>query len=157
MLNRLFPPSIDNRYAGHKLALWLLAVIVLVKGAMGANSIFNGYAVATTADGIPLDSFTPAGARAVVAFLALWGLSLLIFSLLGVLALIRYRAMVPLVFLLLLLEHLGRKLIFVAMPIAQAGEPPAFSINLVLMASMLIGLALSLWPGNKQSLTEVRP
>jgi hypothetical protein len=92
-----------------------------------------------------------------VAFLALWGLSLLIFSLLGVLALIRYRAMVPLVFLLLLLEHLGRKLIFVAMPIAQAGEPPAFSINLVLMASMLIGLALSLWPGNKQSLTEVRP
>jgi hypothetical protein len=145
----LFPPSIDNTYDGHKLALWLLAVVVLLKGAMGANSIFNGNAVATTADGIPLDAFTPAGARAVISFLALWGWSQLIFSLLGVLALVRYRSMVPLVFLLLLCELLGRKLILLVLPIAKLGSPPAFSITVVLAALMAIGLALSLRRRNR--------
>jgi hypothetical protein len=151
MLDTLLPRTIDNSYSGRKLALWLLAFILLVKGAMGLNSIFNGQVVATHADGIPLDTFTPAGASAVVSLLALWGWSLLLFSLLGVLALVRYRAMVPLVFLLLLLEQLGRKWILFAQPIAKVGAPPAFSINAALIAVMLIGLALSLWAKNKQA------
>ena len=145
MLSKLFPPSMDNRYCGRKAALWLLGLIVLIKGAMGINCIFNGYAVATTADGIPLETFTPDGARVVVSFLALWGWSLLLFCLLGVLALLRYRAMVPLLFLLLLLEQLGRKWILQALPIDSGGESPAISINLVLLGVMVIGLVLSLW------------
>jgi hypothetical protein len=145
MLDKLFPRSIDNGYRGRKAALWLLGFIVLIKGAMGINCIFNGYAVATTADGIPLETFTAAGASAVVSFLAFWGWSLLLFCLLGVLALVRYRAMVPLVFLLLLLEQLGRKWILQALPIASGGESPAFSINLVLVGLMVIGLVLSSW------------
>jgi hypothetical protein len=145
MISKLFPPSIDNVYRGRKAALWLLGFIVLIKGVMGINCIFNGDSVAISADGIPLETFTPAGASAVVAFLALWGWSLLLFSLLGVLALVRYRAMVALVFVLLLLEQLGRKWILLAMPIAGSGESPAFSINLVLVGLMVIGLAQSLW------------
>jgi len=150
MLDKLLPRSLDNTYDGRQVALWILALVVLMKGAMGVNSIFNGHFVATTADGIPLETFTPAGARAVISFLALWGLSQLIFSLLGVLALVRYRAMVPLVFFLLLLELLSRKLILLAMPVAQAGSPPAFSITVALIVLMVVGLVLSLWGRNKQ-------
>lgn len=148
-LNALLPRSIDNHYPGRKAALWLLAILVLVKGAMGLNSIFNGHEVATTADGIPLETFTPEGARAVLAFLAIWGWSLLLFSLLGVLALVRYRALVPLVFLLLLLEQLGRKFILAALPIAKVGAAPALGINTVIIAVMVVGLVLSLWSKNK--------
>lgn len=150
-LNALLPRSIDNHYSGRKAALWLLAILVLVKGAMGAGSIFNGQVVATTADGIPLESFTPAGAQAVLAFLALWGWSLLLFSLLGALALVRYRALVPLIFLLLLVEQLGRKWILVALPIAKVGAPPAFGINAVITVVMVVGLVLSLWTKNRTS------
>jgi hypothetical protein len=156
VIDKLLPRTIDNSYRGKKAALWLLGLLVLVKGAMGTNSIFNGYVVATTADGIPLDTFAPAGARAVIAFLAVWGLSLLIFSLLGVLALVRYRAMVPLVFLVLLLEHGGRKLIFTFLPITAVGSPPAFSINAVLIGLLVVGLALSLWGPRIQVTQGVR-
>jgi hypothetical protein len=151
VLEKLLPRTIDNTYGGAKAALWLLGLLVLIKGAMGTNSILNGYVVATTADGIPLDRFTPGGASAVLSFLALWGLSLLIFSLLGALALVRYRAMVPLVFLLLLLEHLGRKSILTILPFAQVGSPPAFSINAILLGLTAVGLALSLWSPNKKA------
>ena len=143
-MNKLLPASIDGQYHGYKTALWLLGALVLLKGAMGLNSIFNGYRVATTADGIALDSFTAAGAAAVLAFLALWGWSLFLFALLGVLALVRYRAMVPLVFLLLLLEQLGRKQILTLLPISHSGPSPGFSINLALMVLMVVGLVLSL-------------
>ena len=150
MFDQIFPPAFDNRYRGARAALWILGILVLLKGAMGANSFLNGRLVAMRADGIPLDTFTPAGANAVIAFLGLWGLALLLFSLLGLLALVRYRAMVPLVFLLLLAEHLGRKLILLALPVAHAGASPAFSINAVFLVATIAGFALSIWPSNKQ-------
>ncbi len=56
MWNRLLPRQADNTYGGHKLALWLFALLVLVKVLMSVNSIFNGFSVASSADGIPLDT-----------------------------------------------------------------------------------------------------
>ena len=144
MNNRFLPNQIDNTYHGYKLALWLLALLVLMKSIMSINSIFNGYSVATSADGIPLDTFTPAGSQAVVSMFAALALSQLIICLLCVLVLVRYRAMIPLMFALLLVEHLGRRLIFLIIPIVRTGRPPGFYINLALGAVMVVGLALSL-------------
>ena len=79
-----------------------------------------------------------------MALFAMWGLSQLVFSVFGVLALIRYRAMIPFLFVLLLLEHLARKLILLVKPIATTGTPPGIYINLVLLGLMIVGLVLSL-------------
>jgi hypothetical protein len=144
MLDQLLPRHVDNTYHGYKLALWLFAVVVFMKLGISLNSIFNGRMVASSADGIPLDTFTPAGAQAVVSLFAAWGLSQLIICLLCILVLARYRAMVPFMFALLLLEHLSRRLIFQVMPIVRTGTPPGFFVNLVLLALMVVGLALSL-------------
>jgi hypothetical protein len=144
MLDRLLPERIDNTYRGHRLALWLLGVLVLVKGAIGLGTIFNGRSAAVSADGIPLDSFTPAGAQAFVSLLAAWGLAQVVLNLFGWLVLVRYRAMVPLMFVLLLVEHLGRRLVFWVQPIPRTGTPPGFFVNLVLIVALIVGLALSL-------------
>jgi hypothetical protein len=144
MFDPLLPRQIDNTYRGHRLALWLFAALVLLKGAIGVGTIFNGRSAATSADGIPLDTFTPAGEQAFVALFAAWGLSQLMLNLMGLLVLVRYRAMIPFMFALLLLEHLGRKLIFVVMPIARTGDAPGGFINLALVAVMIVGLVLSL-------------
>jgi hypothetical protein len=144
VFDRLLPPRIDNTYRGYKLAFWLFAVLVFVKVAMGMNCILNGYSVASTADGIPLDTFPPGAAQTIVSHFALWGLCQLMFGLLGVLVLVRYRGMVPFMFALLLTEHLSRKLILQFLPVVKTGTPPGFYINLVLLAVMIVGLALSL-------------
>ena len=75
---------------------------------------------------------------------AIWGLSQLIICLLCILVLVRYRSMIPFMFALLLLEHLSRKLILQVMPIVHGGTAPGFFVNLVLLALMIVGLALSL-------------
>ena len=144
MLKRLLPRHVDNAYHGHKAALWLFAALVLLKSVVSLSSIFDGRDVASSADGIPLDTFTPAGAQAVVSAFAAWGLAQLTLCLLCVLVSVRYRALVPFMFTLLLLEHLGRRLLFHLMPVARTGTPPGFFVNLVLLALLVFGLALSL-------------
>ena len=144
MWNQLLPRNVDNTYHGYKLALWLFGLVVFMKVAMSLNAIFNGRMVASSADGIPLDAFTPAGAQAVVSIFALLGLSQLIICLLGVAVLARYRALVPFLFALLLLEFLGRRVILLFLPIVRTGTPPGYIVNLVLLALLVAGLALSL-------------
>ena len=145
MIRRLLPPSIDNTYRGHRLALWLFGLLLFVRTAMGVNSILKGRSILTSADGIPLDTYPPAAAQTLVSLFALLGLSTLVLCLLGILVLVRYRSMVTLMFALLLTEHLGRRLILSLQPIVRTGRPPGFYINLALLALMLAGLALSLW------------
>ncbi len=145
MFNALLPRQIDNTYRGYKVALWLFGLVLFVKCAISVNSIFNGRSVASSADGIPLDTFTPAGAQAVVSLFALLGFSHLIISLLGLLVLVRYRALVPLMFAVFLLDHVGRKLILQFLPIVRAEGAPGLTVTLVLIAVIIVGLALSLW------------
>jgi hypothetical protein len=75
MFGRFLPQRIDNSYGGHELAPWLFALVVFMKTSIGLGTIFNGHEAAITADGIPLDAFTPAGAQAFVSVLAIWGLA----------------------------------------------------------------------------------
>lgn len=147
MIERLFPRQVDNRCTSGRIALWLLGLIVAMKALMGGNSILNSAEVARGADGIPLDSFGPEAAREVVLLFQIVGLGQLVLAVIGALAIVRYRAMVPLLFLLFLVEHIGRRLIV----FANAVEPsrtfaPGFYVNMGLLALLLIGLALSLWP-----------
>ena len=88
-MTTLLPRRADNDYRGYKAALWIFGLILLLRVVMSVNSIFNGYLVASSADGIPLDSYTPAGARAVVSLFATLGLSQLALCVVGILVLIR--------------------------------------------------------------------
>lgn len=144
MLERILPRHLDNTYRGHTLAIWLFVPVVAMKMLIAIGTIFNGRGAAQSADGIPLDTFDAAGAEAVVALFALWGLCQLVLGTLGVLALARYRAMIPLMFTLLLLEQLARKGILLVKPIATTGASPGFYINLGLAVLLMTGLALSL-------------
>src|ERR1700682_1874394 len=106
MLNRLLPAQIDNRYRGHKLALWLLYPITFLNLVIDLVSIFSADGGARSADGIPLDTFSAAAARAVVGVAAYLGLADLVLVVFSVLALVRYRAMVPLIYLVIVIEFL---------------------------------------------------
>jgi hypothetical protein len=145
MLNKFLPPRIDNAYSGQQLALWLFALVVTVKTVQSLMAIFNGPSVLVSADGIPLDTFTPAGAQTVVAVWALSGLYRLIIYSLCALVLVRYRSAIPFMFVLLALVFLGAELILAFIPLVRAGTPAGPIMNRILFAVTIIGLALSLW------------
>ena len=144
MLDRIFPRQFDNAYRGWRTAIWLFVPIVIVEFGIGANSIIDTRTVAMTADGIPLDHYANGGAEAVVALFALLGLPRVLLALLGVLALIRYRTMLPLMYLALLLLHLGSRVLNTLHPIATSAAPTGSLVTGGLLALLLVGFVLSL-------------
>jgi hypothetical protein len=149
-VNPLFPLRADNAYRGSRIAPWLFGLLMLMTVGIALNSIFNGYTVASFADGIPLATFTAAGARTVVTLFAISGLSRLILALLGILVLARYRTLLPCMFALFLLEHLGGRLILHVLPVVRTGKPAGPAVNLVLLILIVAGLALSLLRSGKE-------
>jgi hypothetical protein len=147
MLNRIFPKQFDNTFRGHRLGIWLFVPVVLMELSMGANSIINTRTVAMLADGIPFDRYSAGGADAVIALFAIAGLFRVLFALQGVVVLIRYRAMIPFMYLLLLILHLGSKALLLVNPIVKSGVSSAqlgSAFVLALLAMLLIGFVLSL-------------
>lgn len=144
MLDRLLPQRFDNDFRGPRLALWLFAAVLVVRTGMAIGAIFDGRAIATSADAVPLDAYGAGGAQAVIALFALWGVAQFALCLLGVLALARYRAMTPLVLALFLAEHLGRRLALVFLPIERSGGSASPAINVALIALTFVALALAL-------------
>ena len=157
ILAQLLPRSLDNTYRGQRAGLWIFAALIAIKVLMGANSALNAYSVASSADGIPLATFTPAAAQTVVSLFATVGFSQFVLGILGVFVLARYRAAIPLVFALLVMEHLGRELVHQIVPAATTSSP-AFLINAGLFALEVVGLALSLRPPTRpRTFTEQAP
>ena len=159
MLGRIFPRQFDNAYRGHPAAIWLFIPLVIVRLLQGVNSIINTAMVATTADAIPLDRFTPDASASIVLLFALGALSFLLFALQGIVALVRYRSMIPLMYLWVLVDTLVRRLIIVAHPTVDAGPPGAhpigFYVNLTLLALMVLGFVLSLTGRSNRSRTDL--
>ncbi len=145
MLGRIFPRLIDNVHRGYAVAILLLALIVLTKLAMAGASLFDTSEMIRTADSILLERFGEGGVAAVVTVTKLLGLNHLLLNLMGLIVLVRYRALIPLTYVLLLIEQLGRKAVVLMNPIARTGESYLpVDPNLILTALLLIGLALSL-------------
>ncbi|HUL66274.1 MAG TPA: hypothetical protein VLW55_16865 [Burkholderiaceae bacterium] len=144
MLARLFPSPSNFAYTGSRVSLWLLGLVLLLKLAIALGGIFNGHYAASIADGIPIDSYTPEGTQAFVSLFASLGLSQFMIGVLGLVLLARYRALVPLFLLLLLLEQLARKGVSVYLPIARSSTSPGGAINWAIFGVMLLALFLSL-------------
>ncbi|WP_242101596.1 MULTISPECIES: hypothetical protein [unclassified Lysobacter] len=143
MVEMLFPRIADNRYPGRRLGLWLFGLMPL-KIAMGLNVMVNAPEVAQTADGVPVSSFGAAAAAAFSFVFAAWGLGQLVLGLASLVVLLRYRSLVPLAFLLLLIEQSGRMSLRLLWPV-QRIDAPGSTINLVLVALLALGFILSIW------------
>jgi hypothetical protein len=154
MFKRLFPSILGKDYHGSWAALWLLLPVLLMKTLIGVN--FSGFnpiisiaEVLKSADGVPMDSFTPEVSQYLETFANAWGVALLMLCLFVWLAVLRYRSALPLAILLLLLEQLGRtgSGIFKLLERMAGGSMPTAPggyINLGMTAILLIAMLLSL-------------
>lgn len=155
MLRRLFPVRLDNEgYRGQVAALWLFAVFLFIRAAMGINGSINTRSVATGADGIVVEGLGAAAAETILSLFRSLSLAQLPLVAIGVFALWRWRAMVPFLFLVLFADQLVRRLVALASPVARTDAASIGTwINLAILALLFIGLVLSLWsrPASRSS------
>jgi hypothetical protein len=156
MFDKFLPQPIDNKYTGSKIALWLLGLIVFVHTLQSVLVIVNGYSIAQSADGIPLENYPAAASQTILAIFMTASLRRLIISLICAVVLFRYRSVVPLMFVVLGLSYLGGQVIFQFVPIVRVGTPPGVVMNLIMFGLTIVGLALSLWKRGASHLVDRR-
>lgn len=144
MIDRLFPTKEITSYRGHPIAKWSFVVITLITVIRSLIHIVfpdGGLQVIAT---VPLDQFTNDGARAVIFFGGLWGISQLLISLFYVIVLWRYRAFIPLMYLSMLLEYGSRILLaqFKHLPLTGVAPGGIGSYGILIVTSLLFVLSL---------------
>ena len=151
-MNRIFetllPAQIDNTVRGMKLPFYVFAVYTIVSIVRSCIHLLSPDGGAGSIAGMDL---SVAGADGIIFAFALWGSSQLLFSLIQLLVVIRYRSLVPFMYLMLILEVLLRELVGKMKPVTFAHTPPgALGNQLVLpLAALMLGVAL--WSANKQA------
>lgn len=149
MTHFLFPNTIDNTYFGPKWTLGVYVGLTLLTFWRSVHHIIAPDGGAQSIATIPLDQFSSEAQAVVIGMFALWGLSQLLLALLmGVVAL-RYRRLIPFVWVLVALEYLGRIVIGQVKPIPTEGTAPGAMGNIPLLVIALVMLAI-LWFGYRK-------
>lgn len=139
-LTNFFLPAIaHNCFKGPS---WILYVFYGFAGLMlwrSQHHIFSSDGGSSSIAGIPIDSFVNGGAESVTGLFAQWGVSQLLLAIIFLVVALRYRALIPLMFLIAWVENLFRLGAGIYKPIG-AVDPPGFILTVV----VLIGVPLIL-------------
>ncbi len=150
VLNTLFPRQINNTFPGVKLALWGFYLFTALTLWRSQHHVFSSDGGAQSIATIPVDRYSDSAALTIIGVFALWGLSQLIIGLIYLVAAIRYRSLIPMLYLLSLFEYLMRAIYIPAnKSIETVGTAPGAAGNLPLAIFSLTMLVLSLWTRKK--------
>jgi hypothetical protein len=154
MLTRILPARLDNDFRGYQAAIWIFALITAMKLGLGFVHIFTADGGAQTMSHIPLDSYSAGAAQNVVGLFARLGLEQLLLGTLFVVVLLRYRALIPLMFLLAVAAQAGAFALAALKPLSlTVSSGGAAPMHLVLSALYIAGLVLSLLGGKSAGAT----
>ena len=118
-----FPSVANNCFKGPP---WIKYIFYGFTGVMlwrSQHHIFSDDGGSYTIAGIPIDTFGSDGAESIIGLFAQWGVSQLLLALVFLLIALRYRALIPLMFLIAWVENLFRLGIGLYKPIG-ATDPP---------------------------------
>ena len=151
MLQRVFPTSLDNQFPGHKIALYIFYALTALTLWRSQHHLFEHDGGAQSIATIPIDTYSSSAGETVIGIFGLWGLSQLIIGLIYLLAAIRYRALIPFLYVLFTLEYAMRLWVGANKTIETEGTAPGSMINLPFMIAGVVLFALSIWRGKEKS------
>ena len=146
ILNILLPKKVNNRLRGSQIPLHVFALYTAISTVRSCIHLLAPDGGAGSIAGMDLNV---AGASGIVFAFALWGSAQLLLAFVQLLVVVRYRALVPLFYLLLIAEILLRMLVGHMKPVSFAHTPPGAIGNWILLPVALLMLAWSLWSGSR--------
>ena len=141
---KVLPKEVNNNYEGRKIALYFFYLFTIMTVVRSLIHMFAPDGGAQTIATIPLDTFTNEGASTVILIFSLWGLSQLIMGIFYVIVSLRYKSLIPLMYLFIFIEYLMRLILGTLKPIETSGTAPGAIINFIFPPLVLILFLLSI-------------
>jgi len=144
----LLPAKIDNTICGTKIPFYIFALYAIISTVRSCIHLLSPDGGAGTIAGMDL---SVAGADGIIFAFALWGSSQLLFAIMQLLVVFRYKSLVPFMYLMLILEVLLRELVGKMKPVTFAHTPPGAIGNQLILPLAGLMLMLSLWSAYRQT------
>jgi len=143
ILAKIFPKNINNHYEGYAIAIY---AFLLYSAVSIVRSLIHFLASDGGAGSIAHIDLSQGGKNIIFVF-GLWGSSQLILAFIQLLVSVRYKALLPLMYILLFLEYCFRAVLGIMKPLvfeAGAGTPPGGYLDKIMIPLALVMLILSL-------------
>lgn len=144
IFNQILPGSADNNFEGTKIALYTFYFIIVLTLIRSLIHLLSSDGGSGSIASIPIDLFGNGGREAVIFTFSVWGLSQLLIGIIYVITAFRYRSLIPLMYILVFIEYLGRVLIGQFKPIETLRTAPGEIGNYIFIPLSLIMLLLSI-------------
>ena len=143
---KLLPSPVDNQFRGIKLSQYAFLLITAATIVRSLIHVFAADGGAQSIATIPLTSYSGEAAAAVILMFSLWGLSQLLMGVVYLVVYIKYKSLIPAMYVLVIFEYAMRIVIGQMKPILTTGTAPGSIENWIMVPVCIVLLALSLIP-----------
>ncbi len=135
MLDKILPEQINNEFTGYKFSAigFLVLTIITI-----ARSLAHMFLPDGGAESIATIDLNVEGAEIIVSIFALWGLSQLLMAAFYVIVYLRYKSLIPLMYIFIVIEYAARIGIGLLKPIETVGTAPGAIGNLIFIPLAVI-------------------
>lgn len=151
----LLPNAVDNRFNGIKLAQYAFLMITLATIVRSLIHVFAPDGGAQSIATIPLDTYPAEAAATVIFMFSFWGLSQLLMGMVYLGVYLKYKSLIPMMYVLLILEYVMRIVIGQMKPIVTAGTAPGSVGSWIMVPVCIVLLLLSLLPARAAKQKDV--
>ncbi len=151
---KLLPDIIDNIFRGKKISQYAFLIITVVTIVRSLIHVFAPDGGAQSIATIPLDAYSSEAAATVILIFSFWGLSQLLMGLVYIGVYVKYKSLIPMMYVLLIIEYAMRIVIGQMKPIVTTGTAPGSIGSWVMVPVCIVLLILSLLPGKAIKQTE---
>lgn len=144
MIKYLFPNSIDNDYNGNMAPMYLFYMVTTFTVVRSLIHLISPDGGAQSIATIPLHLYSEEASDTIIHMFAEWGLSQLLLGLFYIVVLIKYKSLIPLMYLFLVIEYSSRLLLSFYKPFALEGQAPGGIGNYFLVPLFILMFILSL-------------
>ncbi len=144
MIKYLFPNSIDNDYKGNMAPMYLFYMVTTFTVVRSLIHLISPDGGSQSIATIPLHLYSKEASDTIIHMFAEWGLSQLLLGLFYIVVLIKYKSLIPLMYLFLVIEYSSRLLLSFYKPFALEGQAPGGIGNYVLVPLFILMFILSL-------------
>ena len=144
---KLLPAVVDNQFRGIKLSQYAFLLITAATIVRSLIHVFAADGGAQSIATIPLNAYPADAAATVILMFSLWGLSQLLMGIVYLGVYVKYKSLIPMMYVLMIVEYAMRIVIGQMKPIVTVGTAPGSIGNWVMIPVCAVLLVLSLLPG----------
>ena len=141
---KLLPAAIDNQFHGLRVAQYAFLIITIATLVRSLIHVFAPDGGAQSIATIPLANYPADAAATVILMFSLWGLSQLLMGVVYLVVYFKYKALIPAMYVLMIVEYAMRIVIGQMKPIVTSGTAPGSIGNWIMVPVCIVLLVLSL-------------